>query len=274
MTGVALEEVWFSYGRREVLRGLSLRTTPGGVVAFLGPNGSGKSTLLKLVLGLHTPSRGTVRLDGEDVRRIPRRALARRLAYVPQLHREAFAYTVAEVVLMGRMPHAGAVSGYGAADRRAVAEALSALGIGHLAARPYTQVSGGERQLTLIARALAQGARTLVMDEPTNGLDYGNQVRLLERVGELARQGVAFLFSSHHPDHALAAADRVILLAQGRVVGDGPPAVAITAASLSALYGVDVRMVTVQEGVEVCVPGLRLRDGPGAAAPPARGAGV
>jgi iron complex transport system ATP-binding protein len=255
-----LDGVCFSYGRREVVRDVSLRTE-GGVTALLGPNGSGKSTLLKLFLGLLAPAHGAVRLDGEDLRRIPRRALARRVAYVPQIHRESFAYEVSEVVLMGRMPHAGVIPRYAEADRRAAAEALDALGIAHLAARPYTQVSGGERQLTLIARALAQGADTLVMDEPTSGLDYGNQVRLLECIGGLARRGVAFLFSTHHPDHALAAADRVVLLRAGRVAGDGRPEDVITAGALSSLYGVDVRMMTVSEGVDVCVPGMRLHEG-------------
>jgi iron complex transport system ATP-binding protein len=263
MEPFALDRVWFSYGARTVLREVSLSAPPGRVLALLGPNGSGKSTLLRLMLGLLRPDHGTVRLGGRELGTIPRRELARRVAYVPQLHRESFAFSVAEVVLMGRMPHLGLLSRHRAVDLRAAREALELLRIEHLADRPYTQVSGGERQLALIARALAQGARALLMDEPTNGLDYGNQVRLLEQVAALARRGLSVVFSTHHPDHALAVADQVALLREGRLVGEGPPAEAITGESLSALYGVDVRTLPVEEGVKVCVPALRLQEGAG-----------
>lgn len=259
----AAEKVAFSYGGPDVLRDVSLSVNAGGVVALLGPNGSGKTTLLKTFLGLLRPVRGTVRFGGRDLHRISRREFAQQVAYVPQLHRETFAYTIGHVVLMGRMPNTHFLGRYGEADRRAAREALETLGIEHLADRPCTEVSGGERQLALIARAMAQGARVLLMDEPTNGLDYGNQVRLLERLGSLARQGFTFLFSTHHPEHALAVANRVVMMWGGKVVGDGAPRIAITANSLRDLYGVDVRMIAVDESVNVCVPALRFaeRDG-------------
>ena len=139
---------------------------------------------------------------------------------------------------------------------------MEELRIDHLADRPYTQVSGGERQLALIARALTQGAEALLMDEPTNGLDYGNQVRLLERVSALAQAGLTVVFSTHHPDHALAIADRVALLREGRLVKEGPPEAAITGESLSTLYGVDIRTLSVTDGVTVCVPAIRLHREP------------
>ncbi|BCS55060.1 ABC transporter ATP-binding protein [Geobacter sp. SVR] len=253
----SLERLSFAYGSHAVLGEVTFDLDAGGIVALLGPNGSGKTTLLKLMLGLLRPSHGTIRLDGRDIRDIPQRELACSVAYVPQVHKESFAYLVSDVVLMGRMPHTRLFSAYGAHDRRIAREAMEKLGIEHLAGRPYTEVSGGERQLTLIARAMAQGARTFVMDEPTNGLDYGNQVCLLERLSSLSQEGCTFIFSTHHPDHALAVASRVIMLHRGTVLRDGPAERAICGESLQELYGIEVRMAAVGGGVTVCVPAIR-----------------
>jgi iron complex transport system ATP-binding protein len=232
-----VDSLSFSYRRVPVIDGLRLTIDEGMVIALLGPNGSGKTTLLKLLLGLLKPARGLIRLRGKDIHDIPRRELARQLAYVPQVHREAFGFHVFDVVLMGRMPHSSFFSRYGAKDEQIVWEALEKLGILHLAKRPYTEISGGERQLTLIARALAQGVRVFVMDEPTNGLDYGNQVRLLERVGRLADEGYTFVFTSHHPEHALAIADRVVMMQSGAIIRDGAPLATVTPDKLAELYG-------------------------------------
>jgi iron complex transport system ATP-binding protein len=226
----------FSYGRKKVLNGLKLEIAAGGIVALLGPNGSGKSTLLKLLLGLLKPERGTVALRGRELVRYSRRELAREVAYVPQVHREAFGYTVREIVLMGRMASTPFLARYGARDLELVEEALEKLEIAHLSDRPYTQISGGERQLALIARAIAQGASTFIMDEPTNNLDYGNQIRLLERIARLAVDGHTFLMTTHHPDHALSIADRVVLMKQGTILRDGPASSTITPRALCELY--------------------------------------
>jgi len=246
---LVLDRVSFAYDGTPVLSDVSLTLQVGEAVALVGPNGSGKTTLLKLLLGLVRPGSGEARLDGRPLRGFRPRELARRLAYVPQVHREAFPFTVRDVVQMGRLPHRGFLEPLGPRDLAAAEEAMEELGIAALADRPYTAVSGGERQLTLLARAVAQEARVLVMDEPTNGLDYGNQLRLLERIAELGRRGRTVVFSSHHPDHALTAADRVVMLRGGRVVADGPAEETITAESLRLLYGVDVRLV--QAGREV-----------------------
>jgi iron complex transport system ATP-binding protein len=254
---VRASHLGFSYGRRDVLVDVSLPAREGAVLALLGANGCGKTTLLKLLIGLLSPARGEVELHGCALSAIPVPELARLAAYVPQLHREAFAYSIADLVLMGRMPHVSLMGVYGREDRQAAREAMERIGIAHLARRSCTEVSGGERQLALIARAVAQGARLLVMDEPTNGLDYGHQVRLLEQIAGLAEEGFSFVFSTHHPDHALMVADRVIMLARGRVVADGPPGEVITGASLAELYGVGVRTVEVAGGRRVCVPSFR-----------------
>lgn len=252
------QDVCFSYRHRPVLTGVSLDFEEGGVTAVLGPNGSGKTTLLKVMLGLLRPSRGKVQLNGEDIRNIPCRAMAQLMAYVPQIHREAFAYRVEDVVLMGRMPHKSLFSRYDQQDFRLARESMDRMGIGHLAQRAYTEISGGERQLALIARAMTQGARIFIMDEPTNGLDYGNQVRLLERLSSLSKSGFTFAFSTHHPDHALSVADRVVMLREGRIIRDDGPS-AISGDSLEEIYGVDVRVVPVSDQVRVCVPALRLQ---------------
>ena len=243
MALIRVERISFGYNGVKVLDELSLTVPGGGVLALLGPNGSGKSTLLKLLLGILRPQSGTIRFHNTDIRSLVPRELARHLAYVPQVHRESFGYSVFDVVLMGRMPHSSFLGRYGATDARITRESLVKLSIGHLAERPYTEISGGERQLTLIARAMAQGARAFIMDEPTNGLDYGNQLRLLDQVKNLSRkEAFTFILTTHHPDHALAVADRVIMMRRGSIMMDGLPRETITPPALAKLYDLDDRL--------------------------------
>jgi iron complex transport system ATP-binding protein len=238
-------ELHYAYRNRPVLAGVGLSLAPGEVVALLGANGAGKSTLLRLLLGLLKPTTGEVLLEGRAIAAWKRRDVARRLAYVPQVHVMPFPYTVREVVLLGRIPAGSLFSLPSRDDRAAVEAVLEHVGIAHLAARPYTEISGGERQLALIARALVQGARLLVMDEPATGLDYGHQLRLLERLGKLAGEGYGVLMTTHHPEHALLAATRVLLLRDGRIEADGAPRQVVTTQSLHRLYGVQVEVAPV-----------------------------
>jgi iron complex transport system ATP-binding protein len=180
--------------------------------------------------------------------------LAQRIAYVPQAHVAPFPYKVHEVVLLGRLAETGIFRTPQAADHRAVDDVLERLAITHLAARRYTEISGGERQLTLIARALAQGANILVMDEPMTGLDYGYQVRLLQHLVDLARSGRTILLSTHNPEHAVQAATRIAVLRDGAIMADGPPEQIITPSLIRALYGVAVSTLTNVEGLMVIVP--------------------
>lgn len=251
---LALEGVNFGYGRELALRGVSLAVRPGEIVALLGPNGSGKTTLLKLILGLLRPQDGRVSLEGRDLAAIPARDLARRVAYVPQLHRPTFAYRALDVVLMGRLPHKPFLFRYTRQDQDLALAALDKLDIAHLAQRPYTELSGGERQMTLIARALAQDAEICVMDEPANGLDYGNQIRLLEKLNRLAESGRTFIKTTHFPDHALWVSHRVLLLQQGRIVDDGPAARVINPQNLQHLYGCPIAVEELSAGGRVCMP--------------------
>ncbi len=240
-------EVHFAFARRPVLCGVTFRVGPGEVVSLLGANGSGKTTLLRLLLGLLQPASGEVTLNGKPLRRYPRRELAQRLAYVPQTHTTPFPYTVRDVVLLGRLPCTGLTHSPSRHDCAVVVDILARLGIGALAERRYSEISGGERQLTLIARALAQGARTLVLDEPVTGLDYGNQLRFLEHLRALAGAGYAIVKATHHPEHALMASTRVLLLHGGRIIDDGPPQQVVTPEAIARLYRVRVRAFSAPE---------------------------
>ncbi|WP_114377191.1 ABC transporter ATP-binding protein [Elioraea thermophila] len=254
---LAAESLAYGWPGRTIGRGLSFAIEPGEVVALLGPNGTGKTTLIRTLLGLLAPHAGRVTIEGRDLARLSRAEAARRLAYVPQAVPSPFPFTVAEVVLMGRAAHLGPFSRPGRRDRAAAEAAIARVGIAHLADRPFTAVSGGERQLTLIARALAQGGRVMVLDEPTASLDFGNQVRVLELIASLARDGAGVLFTTHDPDHAFLVADRVLLLKDGTLLAAGTPRETITEETLYALYGVGVRIVEVADGAGrrlVCLP--------------------
>ena len=248
----------FGFADHVVGRALDCALEAGEVVCLLGPNGSGKSTLMRTLLGLQPPLGGEVTLDGRDLASWDAPARARRLAYVPQAADSYFDFSLREMVEMGRTAHRGVFASPGAGDREIALAALDRLGIAGLADRPVHAVSGGERQLALIARALATQAAYLVMDEPTANLDYGNQSRVLEEVARLKGAGMGVLVSTHHPEHAFRIADRVLLLADGRLVAEGPVQATLTSEALSALYGrpIEVAVVRLADGTErrVCVP--------------------
>jgi iron complex transport system ATP-binding protein len=241
----------FAYRKRMVLQGVDIAIGAGEVVSLLGANGAGKSTLLKLLLGFLPPAEGAVLLNGEPLSSLSRRQIGRRLAYVPQVHVTPFPYTVREVVTLGRLPGNGVFRAPSASDREAVDEVLERLRITHLAGRPYTEVSGGERQLALIGRALAQGPRVLVMDEPMTSLDFGYQVRLARRLSALAAEGRAVVLSTHDPQFALQTSTRIALLIGGRIEADGAPGDVATPAAMRRLYGVDVQSFTLPNGKTV-----------------------
>lgn len=251
---IKVEGVSFGYTQKTVLRDISLSIAEGEVVTLLGPNGCGKSTLIKLMLGLLCPAGGNIFFKGENIRRLNSKFLARGIAYVPQVHKSSFPYTVMDVVLMGRIPHKTFFFSYSKADERIAESALERLAIPHLANRAYTEISGGERQLTLIARALAQGARTFIMDEPAGGLDYGNQLRLLDQIIKLSREGYTFIKSTHSPEHAMWIADRAIMIKNGAVMAVGACDDIITTENLFNLYNARVNVLKLNGSFNVCVP--------------------
>jgi iron complex transport system ATP-binding protein len=203
--------------------GISLALEPGEVLCLLGPNGAGKTTLFRTLLGLQRPLGGAVLLDGQPVARMRPIEIARAMAYVPQAHVTEFSYTVLDVVLMGRTARLKPFASPGPADEKIARDKLASLGIGELAEHDYTRVSGGQRQLALIARSLAQEAAILVMDEPTASLDFGNQTLVLGRIRQLAREGYGIVLSTHDPDHALLVASRVAIIADGGLRAVGAP---------------------------------------------------
>ncbi|MCL2029758.1 MAG: ABC transporter ATP-binding protein [Deltaproteobacteria bacterium] len=221
--------------RREVLKNFSLSIGAGEVVNILGPNGCGKTTLLKAMLGFLPSPPGHIFLDGRPLEKISRRDLAGRLAYVPQQHHGVFHYSALDVVLMGRTA-ASPWLRFSAEDRGRAAAALNRVRLGGLAGRSYLELSSGERQLVLIARALAQNCACLVMDEPVAGLDYGNQFHLLDLIGELSAGGPAVVLTTHHPDQALYLGGRAVLLAEGRLMADGQARAVITPERVRELY--------------------------------------
>lgn len=233
-----------AYGRERILHDLGLQLKAGEAVALLGPNGCGKTTLLKTLCAIRPPMAGTVHVDGDDLFTLSEPQRARRMAYVPQQHRLVFAYSVIDVVMMGRLAGRGLIARPDASDFAAAHAVLSRLGLLHLSARSYAELSGGQRQQVLIARALAQDAPFLLLDEPASSLDYGNQLRLLELLGQLRDEGRGLLFTTHHPDHAFVVATRVILMQSGRFIAQGTPAQIMNREQLARLYALTPESLT------------------------------
>ncbi len=225
------------YRKKTVFGPINLAIQPRDVVAILGGNGSGKTTLIKTLLGLRAPLGGQVRWDGVDLTQIPLTERARRVAFVPQNHKVTFGLRVLDIVAMGG--HAGLIRAHSAeAEHRAYA-ALAELKQTHLASKRITELSGGQQQLVLIARALAQHTPVLVLDEPVNHLDWGHQKRLLGLLADLACQQRTIIFSTHHPDQARQLAKRCILMREGKIITDADCATCLTASELNDLYDID-----------------------------------
>lgn len=252
---LAASALAYGYREREIGRDIELALKAGEVMALLGPNGHGKTTLLKTLLGLLPARGGDLSLDGRPLAALGIGARARALAYVPQAHAGTFAFTVAEMVLMGRTAHAGLFAAPSAHDRAVTQAVLERLGIAALARRPYTEISGGERQLALVARALAQEPRYIILDEPTASLDFGNQGKVMAQIRRLAAEGLGVLFTTHDPNQALRYADQVMLLRDGRALASGPATTLLTRDNLVALYGSVVETVRDADGRLAFLPG-------------------
>lgn len=260
---ISVKDLSFSYGSHEILHGLTFDIPDGTLVNVLGPNGVGKSTLFRCILGLNQGYSGQILVNGKDIKALSIKERAREVSYIPQSHAPVYDYEVLDVVLMATGSDLRMLSNPGCAQRRRAYEALERIGIEDFAHRLYTQISGGEQQLVLIARALAQNARTIVMDEPTSALDYGNTVRVLSCVKQLAREGLSIIQSTHDPDQAFLFADRTLVLKDGRVDAYGTPHDVITSELISGLYSVDVEVNSLYgDRVRVCVPVHEIQDDP------------
>jgi iron complex transport system ATP-binding protein len=252
-----IENAAFSYDAiTPIFSGIHFAVDSYQVFCLLGPNGTGKSTLLQCLNRLQPLSQGIIRIDGRNINLMSRQEIAREIAYVPQSHVPAFPFSVLQVVLMGRTPHLGFLSVPGKNDILIAEQVMDSLGICYLRDKCYTEISGGERQLVLLAAALAQDAKILILDEPTSHLDFGNQIRLLHRIDCIARQGRTVIMSTHFPDHALLTASTVAVMKNGQITYAGVPKKVITEKTIYDTYGIEVAIGSVEgnEGPITCVP--------------------
>ena len=243
-----VEHLSFSYGKRPILQDVCFTAAPGEFLSVLGPNGVGKSTLFRCILGILTDYSGRITVDDTDLRSLSRQQQAKRIAYIPQIHRPTFGYTVLDTVLMGTTRQVSLFSQPSAKQIEQAHAALQQLGVGELADRNFSHLSGGEQQLVLVARAIVQQADILIMDEPTSALDYGNQLRVLQKVKQLADDGYSVLLSTHNPQHAMSFATRILALAGGQVAAFGTPDEVLTTDLVRRLYGVEVSFVETAQG--------------------------
>jgi iron complex transport system ATP-binding protein len=250
---LVINDMCAGYRNCRVLHHVTLSIDVGEIVCLLGPNGSGKTTLFKAILGL-LPFQGGLFIDSRPLSAVSRRERAQLLGYVPQIHVPPFPFTVLDVVLAGRTPCIGTFSSPTEKDRTLARESLQILYIEHLSDRNYAGLSGGERQMVLIARALAQSPMFLIMDEPTSHLDFGNQFRIIQIIRSLAKNKMGIVFTTHDPDHAFMCATKVVGLINGRIAAYGKPCEALTTTLLSKMYGIDVDVINLTHGGCVCTP--------------------
>lgn len=253
--GVEIRNLNVSYGRHHVLKDVSFTVDSGKLVCVLGPNGVGKSTLFGCILGLNSQRDGVIEIDGSNIENMSIRQRAQLISYIPQSHSPIFSYSVKDIVLMSTE---STIKGFGSPKKEQIKmaeDAMEKVGISYLADRKYTQISGGERQLVMIARALAQQAKTIIMDEPTSNLDYGNQIRVMTRIKELAKEGYTIIQSSHQPDQAFLYADEILVLYKGQVLIQGSPKDVLTQQIIHDIYGIDVEIKSLNEDrIRVCIP--------------------
>jgi iron complex transport system ATP-binding protein len=244
---VRLRGASFRYDDRDIFSNLDLDVYPGEVLCILGPNGCGKTTLLRCISGALKLKQGTAWLDGKDIASFSVIELAKRVGFLFQEHEAPFPFSVLEVVRMGRTPYLGFFDSPSAKDTELAEQALERVGMLHVKDRPYTQISGGERQLILIARTLAQEPEIILLDEPTSHLDFKNQALSLKMIDKLAEQGISMIMTTHNPNHALLFPDMVAMMNGGRFIATGKATEVISEETLEATYGIDVKVFSVPE---------------------------
>lgn len=252
-----VKDLHFSYKKNSVLKGIDFELFKGEVVSLLGPNGCGKSTLIRLMLKL-LPSKGSIKLSSNSLDSYSHKEIAEHIAYIPQYHNVPFNYSVLEMVLMGRISKLGLFATPSQRDFDVARNALIKAGIEDLQNRAFGELSGGQKQLVLLARAIAQEVNVFIMDEPVNGLDYGNQIRLLELINSLAKEGYTFLKTTHYPDHALLVSSRVVVMNGGKIIANGAPGEVIHATMIEDVYGIKADII-MHDTHARCVPIFRDR---------------
>jgi iron complex transport system ATP-binding protein len=245
-----VENVAFSYdGSTTIFEDISFEVDKGEVFCILGPNGTGKSTLLRCLCNIHKLRAGSVRIDGRDISAMKPANLARQIGFIPQIHTPTFPYTVLEVVLMGRAPHLNMIATPSEKDYGIAEQAIKMINIEHIRDKPYTQLSGGQMQLVMLARVLAQEPDILLLDEPTSHLDVGNQMRTIAIIKKLACDGLSLVVTSHFPDHAFLYSDKVGILKDKTFIETGDTETTLTEQNLTRAYEVDMRIIHIADGI-------------------------
>lgn len=252
---IEVSNLKFSYGDRLIIDDISFAAEDGQLISVLGPNGVGKSTLFRCVLGLLKDYKGKIFLNGKDIKKLSTGEMAKLIAYIPQSHYPSFNYSIFDMVLMGTAVQVSSISSPGKKQIDIVNRALKKMGIYHLKDRGYMQISGGERQLVLLARALVQDAKILVMDEPTSNLDFGNQIKVMIQIRNLAKEGYTIIQSTHNPDQTFLFSDKIIAMKGGRIIKYGKPDDIISNELIQSLYDVDVEIQSLyNDKIRVCIP--------------------
>lgn len=256
MALIECKKVSFSYSEQNnVLNDIDFSINSGQLVTLLGPNGVGKSTFLNCIIGLLRPTSGSIMLNDNELLKLSRKSIAKKIAYVPQKCIVPFDYSVKEFVVMGRTAHLGLLSMPSAEDYKAVDEALIRLEIEHLTERPMNELSGGEQQKVFIARAIVQSPQIIILDEPTSALDYGNQIKVLKLIKELSLAGYAVLMTTHNPDHTLMLDGSVAILNKTGYLTYGSISDILTEENLEQAYGTRLRIMHIEEiNRKICVP--------------------
>lgn len=253
-----IKNISCGYGVKSILNNISLTVKSGEILCILGPNGVGKTTFFKTILGFLNLQSGKILINKENIAKWDRRRLARVIGYVPQAHTTPFPFTVQDVVVMGRTAYFGVMSSPSTKDLEIAENNMKIIGIDYLKNKIYTKISGGERQMVLIARALTQEPDILIMDEPTSNLDFGNQIRVLKQISRLAEEGLAIVMTSHFPDHAFLCSSQVALLQKNCKFKVGSADEIITEENLREAYGVNVKIITTilngKDEIKSCIP--------------------
>ena len=249
-----VKNISFDYDGEVIFSDISFSIERGDVLCILGPNGTGKTTLIKCLNGLNEINSGEILINGEDIKGLSFRQISKHVGYIPQSHVPSFPFKVFDVVLMGRAPYLNLTDSPKDEDKKIALDALKTLGIEDLKDKEYTNLSGGERQLVFLARVLCQKPDILILDEPTSHLDFGNQIKLLEIIDNLARSGLSIIMSSHFPDHAFLSSTKVAIMKNKKFIDFGTPEDVVTEENLKKAYSIDVKLMELDDKRKVCVP--------------------
>ena len=249
-----VKDISFSYNDDEIFSDISFSIDKGDVLCILGPNGTGKTTLIKCLNGLHDISSGEILINGKNIKKLSFKEISKHVGYIPQSHVPSFPFKVLDVVLMGRAPYLNLTDSPKDEDVKIALDSLKILGIEYLKDKEYTNLSGGERQLVFLARVLCQKPDILILDEPTSHLDFGNQIKLLEIIDNLAKSGLSIIMSSHFPDHAFLSSTKVAIMKNKKFIDFGSPNNVVTEENLKKAYSIDVKLIELDDNRKVCVP--------------------